>query len=102
MTDDDKFMKQIARLKDDQPSDDLYQRIMTVAPNMSQVSATVAAPQTWLQRFFGEWQYGLRVKFASLAVLGLMGFCVGHLNGPPAHQDSFFSAIITGDIGWED
>lgn len=103
MNTDDKFMKQIAGLKHDRPSDDLYNRIMTVAPYMPQAGAeAAAAPEAgWLERFFGEWHYGLRVKFASLVILGFIGFCVGHLNGPSAPQDSFFSQIITGEIGWE-
>ena len=104
MRTDDKFMEQVAGLKNDKPSDDLYQRIMTVVPNMAQVGAETAAPVrlSRIQKFFAEWQYGLRLKFASLVVLAVIGFCVGHLKGPSAHQDSFYSSIITGDIGWED
>ncbi len=102
MRTDDKFMNQVSRLKDDKPSDELYQRITTVVPNLAQVREANPDAQPWLERFFGEWQYGLKLKFASLVILAVIGFCVGHLNGPPAHQDSFFTQIITGDIGWED
>lgn len=102
MNTDDKFMNQIAGLKNDRPPDDLYDRIMTVVPHLPQVGPEIQAPQPgWFERFFGEWNYGLRVKFASLVILGFIGFCVGHLNGPSAPQDSFFSQIITGEIGWE-
>jgi hypothetical protein len=78
----------------------LYERIMTVAPNLAQAGAA-PAKTSWMEKFFGEWSYGLSVKFASLVILGVLGFCVGHLNGPSAHQD-FLTDIVTGDIGWED
>jgi hypothetical protein len=102
MRTDDKFMAQIAQLKDEKAPDALYQRIMTVVPNMAQVGAENPERLSRMQKFFAEWQYGLRVKFASLVVLAVIGFCVGHLKGPSAPQDSFYSSIITGDIGWED
>jgi hypothetical protein len=103
MTKDDKFMSQIAGLQHERAPEELYDRIMTVVPHLVQASPEgAAAPVSWLERFFGEWSYGLGVKFASLVILGILGFCVGHLNGPSAHQDSLFSQIITGSIGWED
>jgi hypothetical protein len=102
MRTDDKFMDQISRLRNDKPSDELYQRIVTVVPHLAQAGAEAPARPTWLERFFGEWNYALRLKIASFAMLAVFGFCVGHLNGPSAHQGSFLSAIITGDIGWED
>ncbi|MEZ0223864.1 MAG: hypothetical protein ACAH83_04870 [Alphaproteobacteria bacterium] len=101
MRTDDKFMEQISRLKSDKPSEELYQRIITVVPHLAQAGVDMPANKTWLERFFGEWNYALRLKVASFAMLAVFGFCVGHLKGPSAHQDSFFSAIITGDIGWE-
>ena len=102
MNTDDKFMKQIAALRNDKPSNELYQRIMTVAPNMAQVSAEEPARESWIEKFFGEWRYALGVKFASLALFAVIGFCVGHLHGPLSHQESFYQQILTGDIGWED
>ncbi|TAL31400.1 MAG: hypothetical protein EPN97_11115 [Alphaproteobacteria bacterium] len=102
MRTDDKFMDKIARLKSDKPSDELYSRIMTVVPHLAQQGAGAPGRASRFERFFGEWNYALRLKVASFAMLAFFGFCVGHLNGPSAHQGSFFSAIITGDIGWED
>src|SRR5436305_2004109 len=103
MRTDDKFMEQIAGLKNDKAPDALYERIMTVVPNMSQVSAETAPERLGpIQKFFADWRYGLSLKFASLVLLAILGFCVGHLKGPSASQDSFYSSIITGDIGWED
>ncbi len=102
MRTDDKFMDQIAALKGDCPPDDLYDRIMTVVPNIAQVHDVPATRQSRIEKFFGDWSYGLGIKFASLVILGVIGFCVGHLSGSNAHQESLFSQIVTGDIGWED
>lgn len=102
MRTDDKFMDQISRLKNDKPSEELYQRIMTVVPHLAQAGAEAPGRPGWFTRFFGEWNYALRLKVASFAMLAVFGFCVGHLKGPSAPQDSFYSSIITGDIGWED
>jgi hypothetical protein len=102
MRTDDKFMDQISALKGDRPSDELYDRIMTVVPNLAQVHDAPVVKESWVEKFFGEWSYGLSIKFASLVILGIIGFCVGHLNGSNEHQENLFSQIVTGDIGWED
>jgi hypothetical protein len=102
MNNDDKFMEQIGALKSERPSAELYSRIMMVVPNLPQAGTEKPARQSWLEQFFGEWRYALGVKFASLALFAVIGFCVGHLHGPPERQESFYSQILTGDIGWED
>lgn len=102
MNEDDKFMKEISRLKHEQPSEELYRRIMTVVPHLQQLGPEKPVPrERWLERFFGEWRYALSVKCASLVLLAVIGFCLGRAEGLSMQQD-FFSQIITGDIGWED
>jgi hypothetical protein len=97
---DDKFMEQVRALKNERAPDDLYQRIMTVVPNHAQ-AGPVERKAGFLARFFGDWQYGLALKFASFALAGIIGFYTGHYDGPP-QESSFFAAIATGEIGWEE
>lgn len=101
MNDDD--LKEKLKLMREEPSKELLERILTVVPNMAQVSAREEISGFSLVRFFGEFRYGLALKFAAIGTVAIMGFCVGHLNGPSSHQDSaIMASILTGDIGLED
>jgi len=94
------------------PSEELYQRIVTVAPLLRQETLAprrnplgvtpLSLGLTSLLRFFGEWNYALEFKCASLAVMALAGFFAGHSEWQALGHESFFSAIITGNISWED
>jgi hypothetical protein len=96
-------LKEKLKLMREEPSAALLERILTVVPNMAQVSPGEPASGFSFLRFFGEFRYGLAVKFAAISVVAVMGFCVGHLNGPSMHQDSkIMATMLTGDIGLED
>ncbi len=87
----------------EEPSQYLLDRILTVVPHLAQVSASQEAAMGFsLLRFFGEFRYGLAVKCASVCVIAVMGFCVGHLKGPSLHQDSAtMASMLTGGAGLE-
>jgi hypothetical protein len=102
MTEDDKIREKLKLMKEE-PSAELLNRILTVVPNMAQVSPREEVSGFSLVRFFGEFRYGLAVKFAAIGMVAVMGFCVGHLNGPSSHQESkIIASMLTGDIGLED
>jgi hypothetical protein len=102
MTEDDKIREKLKLMKEE-PSAELLNRILTVVPEMAQVSPRAETSGFSLLRFFGEFRYGLAVKFAAIGTIALMGFCVGHLNGPSSHQDStIMASMLTGDIGLEE
>lgn len=102
MTEDDKIREKLKLMKEE-PSQELLERILTVVPHMAQVAPRGEASGFSLVRFFGEFRYGLALKFAAIGTVAIMGFCVGHLNGPSMHQDSaIIASMLTGDIGLED
>ncbi|MBI1214223.1 MAG: hypothetical protein GC185_00225 [Alphaproteobacteria bacterium] len=99
--DDEDVMSKIRVLREETAPEHLYERIMTVVPNLPQVRAQEPRAAGFsLVRFFGQWNYALGVKFAALALVAVVGFYAGHAGGAP-HENGF-SAIVTGDIGWED
>lgn len=99
---DDKLREKL-KLMREEPSEALLNRILTVVPHLAQVSASEQPAMGFsLLRFFGEFRYGLALKFASVCIVAIMGFCVGHLKGPASHQDSAtIAAMMTGGTGLE-
>lgn len=99
---DDKIREKL-KLMREEPSDELLNRILTVVPHMAQSSPREEISGFSFLRFFGEFRYGLAVKFAAIGMVAIMGFCVGHLNGPSSHQGNvIMSSMLTGDLGLED
>lgn len=80
----------------------LYERIMTVVPHLPQQQPAPRAPKGFrplIERFIGEWQYGLSLKIAALGVVALMGVMMGHADNLGGGS---FGNLIFGDIGVED
>jgi hypothetical protein len=107
MGDDRGLPDQLLALKealDDTPPEELYHRIVTVVPLLRQEAPEPrlnALHRLSVLRFFEEWNYALEFKCATLAVMALTGFFVGHSEWQILSHESFFSAIVTGDISWE-
>jgi hypothetical protein len=99
MSDDEKFIAKFAP-QDEEPPAELYSRIITVVPQLPQW-APRAAERGRLLKFFSEWGYALEVKCASLALAALIGFFAGQTEWRMLGQETFYSAIVTGDISWE-
>lgn len=104
--DNDDFMDAIKTLRDDPAPEDLYQRIMTVAPHMPQLPPDVAAtkPMAWWHpyRLFGDWEAALVFKCAVFAVLAYTGVMVGQVSPQGETDVMVLTSIIDGRLGWED
>jgi len=79
----------------------LLQRVTTVVPHLAQERAPEKIGFAGrLQRFAAEWQYGLSLKLATLALAAILGVMAGHMGNVQGGAN--LGGLLFGDIGVED
>lgn len=97
MADRKTWEEQVRGMAREEAPEGLLARITTVVPNLPQQQAQDKGFMHVLTRFVSEWKYGLVVKVAGFACVAFLGVMAGQAG---AEQDAV-SALVFGDIGWE-
>lgn len=97
MADRKTWEEQVKGLAREEAPADLLARITTVVPNLPQQHVEEKSFTLMLTRFVSEWRYGFALKVAGFACVAFLGVMAGQ---SVAEQDAV-SALVFGDIGWE-